>query len=228
MTYVYILLELCIGLIVLFALTKLLGKTQISQITPFEFISALVLGELVGNAIYDREIGLAQIVFAVVVWALLLLGVEWIEMKVLKWRGVLEGNPDIVVRHGIIDREVLKKNKMTINQLQNMLRQKDVFSVREVEYAILEPNGMVTVMKKPDVDTPVRRDLGLTGQRIDLPVTIVIDGEVLEDNLKASGYNKSWLDKQLSEHGIDKPEDVLFAEWDETRGMHVVPMPANT
>ena len=165
MTFVYILVELSIGLIVLFAMTKLLGKTQISQITPFEFISALVLGELVGNAIYDKDVGIGQILFAVTVWGLLLLGIETMEMKFLKMRGLLEGNPSIVVRHGMIDKKELKKNKMSINQLQNMLRQKDVFSLREVEYAILESNGMVTVMKKPDYDVPLRTDLGLGGKK---------------------------------------------------------------
>lgn len=224
MTFVYILVELSIGLIVLFAMTKLLGKTQISQITPFEFISALVLGELVGNAIYDKDVGIGQILFAVTVWGLLLLGIETMEMKFLKMRGLLEGNPSIVVRHGMIDKKELKKNKMSINQLQNMLRQKDVFSLREVEYAILESNGMVTVMKKPDYDVPLRTDLGLGGKKVALPVTFVSDGVVLEDNLKASGYNRRWLEKQLQQHGYDEPEQVFYAEWDEQRGMHIVPI----
>lgn len=226
MTYLYIFVELGIGLIVLFAMTKLNGKTQISQITPFEFISALVLGELVGNAIYDKEVSVLQILFAVIVWAALLVGIEWIEMKFLKLRGFLEGNPSIVVRHGMIDKKELKKNKMTINQLQNMLRQKNVFSFREVEYAILESNGMLTVLKKPEYDVPVRRDLGLTGRKVALPVTLINDGVVLEDNLKKSGYNMTWLEKQLRAQGYDKPEQVFYAEWDEERGMHIVPMPS--
>lgn len=226
MTYLYIFVELGIGLIVLFAMTKLNGKTQISQITPFEFISALVLGELVGNAIYDKEVSVLQILFAVIVWAALLVGIEWIELKFLKLRGFLEGNPSIVVRHGMIDKKELKKNKMTINQLQNMLRQKNVFSFREVEYAILESNGMLTVLKKPEYDVPVRRDLGLTGRKVALPVTLINDGVVLEDNLKKSGYNMTWLEKQLRAQGYDKPEQVFYAEWDEERGMHIVPMPS--
>lgn len=226
MTYLYIFVELGIGLIVLFAMTKLNGKTQISQITPFEFISALVLGELVGNAIYDKEVSVLQILFAVIVWAALLVGIEWIELKFLKLRGFLEGNPSIVVRHGMIDKRELKKNKMTINQLQNMLRQKNVFSFREVEYAILESNGMLTVLKKPEYDVPVRRDLGLTGRKVALPVTLINDGVVLEDNLKKSGYNMTWLEKQLRAQGYDKPEQVFYAEWDEERGMHIVPMPS--
>lgn len=226
MTYLYIFVELGIGLIVLFAMTKLIGKTQISQITPFEFISALVLGELVGNAIYDKEVSVLQILFAVIVWAALLVGIEWIEMKFLKLRGFLEGNPSIVVRHGMIDKKELKKNKMTINQLQNMLRQKNVFSFREVEYAILESNGMLTVLKKPEYDVPVRRDLGLTGRKVALPVTLINDGVVQEDNLKKSGYNMTWLEKQLRAQGYDKPEQVFYAEWDEERGMHIVPMPS--
>lgn len=225
MTYGFIVLELLIGLILLFVMTKMLGKTQISQITPFEFVSALVLGELVGNAIYDREVGIAQILVAVIVWGLLLLGIEKMELKFLKLRGLLEGNPSIVVRQGQIDRKELQKNKMTINQLQNLLRQKGVFSMREVEYALLESNGQVAVMKKSEYETPARQDFNLNAQSRKLPITFVIDGKVLEDNLQSSGFNRGWLDKQLEHQGYRGPEDVFYAEWEENQGLYVVPMP---
>lgn len=226
MTYAYIVLELAVGLLLLFAMTKLLGKTQLSQVTPFEFISALVLGELVGNAIYDRDIGLGQITFAVVVWAILLFTIEKVELKVLSWRGVLEGNPSIVVRHGVADRNELKKNKMTLNQLQNMLREKDVFSIREVEYAILESNGTLSVMKKSDYMNPTRQDFQMPVTAASLPISVIIDGTVQEDNLRQYGYDLNWLNKQLKSFGYAQPKDVFLAEWDEADGMHIVPMPA--
>jgi len=226
MTFLFIFTELAVGLILLFAMTKLLGKTQLSQVTPFDFISALVLGELVGNAIYDREIGLLQICFAVFVWGVLLYIIEKLELKVLGWRGFLEGNPSIIVRNGMADRKELNKNKMTINQLQNMLREKDIFSIREVQFAILEANGSLSVMKKPVYDQPTRQDLQLPISTASLPVTFIIDGTVLEDNLRQYGYDVRWLEKQLDALGYANAKDVFIAEWDETAGMHVVPMPA--
>lgn len=224
MAYVYIFLDLLVGLILLFIMTKLLGKTQISQITPFEFVSALVMGELVGNAIFDREIGVMMIVFAVLVWGALLIGVEKLELKVLKWRGILEGNPSVVIREGIVDREQLRKNNMTLNQLQNLLRQKDVFSIREVHYALLEPNGMVTVMKKPQYETPNRLDFQMEGQLGELPITLIIDGQLIDENLNLSGFSRAWLDNELTKLGFLRIEDVFFAEWLSPDGLFVISM----
>lgn len=225
MTYFHIFIDLLVSLILLFTITKVLGKSQINQITPFEFVSALVLGELAGDAIYDREIGILQIMFAVTVWAILLFILQQIELKFLKLRGLLEGNPSIVIRDGIIFKNELRKNRMTINQLQNLLREKNVFSVREIEYAILEPNGTVTVIKKSEYDTPSRKELGIKSHKATLPVSLIIDGAILEDNLASCGLDKRWLQKQLVKAGLAHAEDVFFAEWDEAEGIHIVPMP---
>ncbi|RKD27337.1 Uncharacterized membrane protein YcaP, DUF421 family [Caminicella sporogenes DSM 14501] len=216
-------IELILGFIALLIVTKLIGNRQISQITPFDFISAIVLGELLGNAIYDREISIFHILYALFLWGMLMLTVEMLTQKYLKVRGFLEGNPSIVIRKGVIDRDELKKNRLDINELQNLLRQKDVFSIREVEYAILESDGKISVLKKSKYMVPTNEDLKLSEKPVYLPVTFIIDGEVLWDNVKACGFEEEWLIKQLKRHGIDKPEDVFYAEWKEDEGMYVLP-----
>ncbi|WP_432407638.1 DUF421 domain-containing protein [Wukongibacter sp. M2B1] len=224
MKFFHIVIELVIGFISLFIITKIIGKRQISQITPFDFISAIVLGELLGNAIYDENIGLIHILSTLLLWGILMITVEVITQKSLKSRGLLEGNPSIVIRKGMIDREELRKNRIDINELQNLLRQKDVFSVREVEYGILEADGKITVLKKPEYNYPTLSDLGLNPKPVYLPVTLVSDGEVLLDNLKDSGFNETWLDKQLHMQGFKDVKQVFYAEWKEDEGMHIVPL----
>ncbi|MFP3339337.1 DUF421 domain-containing protein, partial [Micrococcus sp. SIMBA_131] len=91
-------------------------------------------------------------------WGVLMYVVEWIAPKFRGAREILEGNPSIVINHGKINRQQLKKSKLDINQLKNLLRQKDVFSFREVEFAILETNGSISVLKKPDYQQPVKQD----------------------------------------------------------------------
>lgn len=223
MDYAYLSLELLIGFIGLFIVVKIVGKTQLSQITPFDFISALVLGELLGNAVYDREIGLNFILYALFFWALLHLGVEYLGQKFIWARAHTLGNPSVVVRNGRIDRDQLKKNKININQLQSSLRQAGVFTIREVEFCILEPNGSISILKKSQYKTTEQKDLNIKPQAVYMPYTIISDGKVLWDNVKECGYDKNWLNLQLSGNGYERPEELYYAEWLEGEGMYLVP-----
>lgn len=201
------------GFFALLLATKLLGKTQITQLTPFDFVSALVLGELLGNAIYNKDIGIKYILYAITLWGTFIYLIEWITQKFKKARSILEGNPSIIIRNGQLDREELKKNKLDLNQLQHLLRDKDVFSMREVEYAILEANGTVNVLRKSQFEKPTNKDMNVKPQRVQLPVAFIIDGEVLKDNLVQAGFDEDWLEKQLDYHSIRSAKEVFFAEW---------------
>lgn len=220
----HIAIDLIAGFVLLFIIAKLLGKTQMSQITTFEFITALVLGELVGNAIFNKEVTLVHTMFALTVWGLLMYISSFVALKLLKARGILEGNPSIIIKQGRMDRQELKRNRMTINQLQIMLRQKDVFSIREVYYAVLEPTGIVTVLKKDEYIQPVKSDFSMPQKDVAFPINIIIDGKLLHDNLAKAGFNENWLYKQLRAQGYEKVEDIFYAEWLEGEGMYIEPL----
>ncbi len=213
-------IELIIGFIVLFLVTKVIGKTQINQLTAFDFISALVMGELLGNAIYDREISIFFVIYALVLWGLLMIAVELLSQRVLKTRSFLEGNPAILVRNGLIDYKMLKKSKLNINTLQELLRQKDVFSIQDVEYAILESGGTLSVLKKSGALETSRDDFDLPVKPVNLAVTLISDGQVLWDNLESTGLNIVWLKEQLeTTEGYQDIEDIYYAEWLEGTGL---------
>jgi len=214
-------IELCFGFIALFAITRILGKTQITQITTFDFISALVLGELVGNAVFDDQIGIGEIIYAVVVWGILIFTLEMITQKFSKTRGFLEGSPTIIIRDGQILRENLKKCKLDINQLQHLIRSKGVFSIRELEYAVLETDGTVSVLKKAEYENPTKSDLQVNQEKVYIPITLISDGKVLKENLIEAGFNYTWLNEQLKQQNIFRTEEVLYAEWQKGKGLHV-------
>ncbi|MFL6558122.1 MAG: YetF domain-containing protein [Bacillus sp. (in: firmicutes)] len=216
-----ILVELVSGLIFLFAVTKVLGKTQFSQVTPFDFISALMLGELVGNAVYDDKISIWEIAFATFVWGVLIYILEMLTQKFKGTRKFLEGEPSVVIRKGQISYLSLKKLRLDINQLQSLIRQQGYFSIQEVEYAIMETNGKVSVLPKSDYDTPKKGDLNLPSMSVILPVTIIIDGEVIYDNLKDAGFDETWLKDQLAMQNITNHKDVLYAEWLQNQPLYV-------
>ncbi|MDF1507481.1 DUF421 domain-containing protein [Robertmurraya sp. DFI.2.37] len=213
--YLQILIELIFGYIALFALTKIMGKTQITQITPFDFISALILGELVGNAIYDNDITFQKVIYAVVIWGLLIFITEILTQKKKGLRKLLEGKPSIVIRKGKIDYEMLKKARLDINQLQHLLRSRGIFSIRECEYAILETDGSISVLRKSSYEHVTIRDLNLPRSAVKLPVTLILDGEIEADNLHFIKWNEEMLYNEMKKFGIDSEKDVLYAEWRE-------------
>jgi uncharacterized membrane protein YcaP (DUF421 family) len=212
MDYLQITTETFFGFFALFTMTKVLGKSQITQITAFDFISALVLGELVGNALYDPEVGILDIGYAILLWSILIFVTEIITQKFKGTRKILEGSPSLIIYKGKIDREQMKKNKLDINQLQHLLRAKDVFSIKEVQYAILETDGMISVLKASKYQNVTREDMKLPSENVPLPRTIISDGEVIWDNLKEAGFNEQWLNKQLKAQHYKGPKEIMYAE----------------
>ncbi|WP_100407132.1 DUF421 domain-containing protein [Bacillus solitudinis] len=213
--------ELFMGFLALLALTKLLGKNQITQLTPFDFISALVLGELVGNAIYDKEIGLPYVLYAVFFWGTLIYSVEMLTQKFRGSRAFLEGKPSLVISGGKIQYEQLKKNKLDLNQLQHLLREKEVFSIREVEYGVLETNGSVSVLRKQPYDTPRNLDLHIPDSLVSLPILLILDGEVITESLHQLKKTEEWLNDELIARGIPGTTAVLYAEWRDEDGFEI-------
>ncbi|WP_077324837.1 DUF421 domain-containing protein [Virgibacillus siamensis] len=217
-----VMVKLTVGFIALFTITRLIGKTQINQLTPFDFISSLVLGEFVGAAIYEEKIHVWMVLFTIILWGLLVFGVEKITQKFRSTRGVLEGNPSIVIRNGKIDQKVLRKNHMDINQILSLLRQEGTFSIREVSYAILEPNGTISVLKYPEYDAPTNNDLDLSPAVPGLTFTLISEGKIDKPNVEAAGFDREWLEKELDEYDGWQPEEVFYAEWNKQDGFYAI------
>lgn len=215
--------ETVFGFVALFILTKLLGKTQISQLTAFDFIAALVLGELVGNALFDEKSGIIEIGFAIGLWGGLLYIVEMITQKFKGSRFLLEGKPALIIHKGEFIYEEMRKNKVDIDEIKHLLRLKDVFSIQEVEYAILEANGDLSVLKKSLYQNPTKKDLNIQPSRVQMPVTIISDGEVIKDNLAEVDINLEYLQNELKKQNIASIKDVFYAEWIEGQDIFILP-----
>ncbi|KKK36182.1 membrane protein [Mesobacillus campisalis] len=218
--YWTILFEVIGGFFILYIIVRLLGKTQISQITPFDFVSALVLGELVGNAMYDPDTGFGVIIFTSGIWGVLIYVTEIMTQKSIKMRRFLEGKPSILIQKGNLNWYELKKNHLDIDQLQQLLRAKDVFSMQEVDYAILENNGSVSVLRKAEADQPTCRDLNIQAEERKLPYTIISDGEIMNDSLREAGVNEAWIMEELEKQGVMRPEEICYAEYIPGNGIY--------
>lgn len=214
-------IELVIGFFALMLVTKMLGRASISQATPFDFVASLVLGEFVGGAIYDPKVDLFRIIYVIVLWGALIFLIDFIALKFNKSRGIIESVPAILINNGIINRKELKKHRIDVNRLQSLLRDKDIFSLREVEHAILEPNGKINAIKKPMYDSVKRQDLDLPPQSVSIPITLVSDGVPIKNNLKQIGKESKWLEGELLKRNIHNVRDVMICEWRQEDGLFV-------
>lgn len=207
----------------LWCMTRLLGKREISQLSPFDFISAMVLGDLVGNTIYDEKASVWMLIFALAVWA----GLSYLFEKLLEFgkpfRKYLEGKPELLIVDGEIDMAMLRRNNMSFDELRMMLRQRDVFSVSEVAYAVYETNGALSILKKSDFESVQRSDLELPSSAVSLPHALVEDGELRPDGLAAIGRDETWLVQELNSLGYADFRSVAFAEWTTEGVLKTVP-----
>lgn len=215
--------ETVFGILALFVLTKVLGKTQISQLTPFDFIAAIVLGELVGNALFDKKAGILEIGYVILLWGTLLFIIEMITQKFKGSRFVLEGKPALVIHKGELIYEEMRKNKIDINELQQLLRMKDVFALQEVEYAVLETNGELSVLKKAEYQTPTKKDLNVAPSEPEIAMTVITDGEMIKDNLKEANITEEWLLKELKRQNFHDIKEVFYAEYLKDKKLFVLP-----
>ncbi|OAH58608.1 hypothetical protein AWH48_16520 [Domibacillus aminovorans] len=213
MNIMYLTIELIIGFFLLFIIVKFVGKKIISQITPFTFIASIVLGELLGNALYDHQIGVFYIIYSMTLWGALLFVVEYLGQKYLAFRGIVEGKPSALIKNGLVDREELRKNRMNLNQLQSLLRQSETFSIREVAFCYLEANGSISILKKTKHQKTTQEDFNMPIKPVYVPVTLIRDGKVLWDELKDLGFDESWLKTQLTSQDISNYKDIFIAEW---------------
>ena len=179
--------------LVLILVIRLMGKRQIGQMEPAEFVVTMLVANLAAIPMQDGGIPL----FSGVVPILTVLGVELVlsalSLKSSKIRKLLCGKPVILIENGKILQGNLRKTRITLDELTGHLREKDVLDIQAVQYAILETNGNLSVFPYPKERPASARDAGIKARQQFLPITIISDGELMEENLRKARKDKQWL-----------------------------------
>lgn len=208
-----IILRTTLAFFVLMILTRLLGKKQMSQMTYFNYITGITIGSLTANIICTSSESITDEITGLLWWVFLVLLIAYITLKSSKLRIIIDGQPTILIRKGKLLKNTLKSTRLNLDDLSMMLRTKDIFSIADVDYAILEPNGQITVLKKQAQLNVTRADINIpTVDPVYLPSEIITDGKVVKRNLEEFGLTYDWLKSQLKTMGIDNIEDVFYAE----------------
>lgn len=196
---------------VLFLLARILGKKQIAQLTFFDYVIGISIGSIASQCAVDPSIELLDSLVGALVFAFLALALSWISAKSFAGRKLLDGMPIVVIEKSNIVENGLKSTKLTINDLLEELRQQGVFNLADVELAILETNGGLSILLKSEKSPITPEDMKLAVDAKGLCVNVILDGKVLHHHLNTLKRDEAWLNQELRKQNVSDPSDVLLA-----------------
>jgi len=207
-----ILMRVAMGFVILLVLVRIVGNKQLGQLNVFTYISGIVIGSMVGDIILHKDIKFLRSMLGVALWVMLAICVELIALRSIRARELLDSQPIILIKKGKIMYPALKKERLNIDDLTMMLRTNSVFSVADVDYAIMEPNGDLSVLKKQTI-TPKQQKY--------IPTILISEGRTILKNLKQLNLTENWLDNALKDLNITSKADIMYAEIQEDGQLHV-------
>jgi uncharacterized membrane protein YcaP (DUF421 family) len=209
--YMITFLRALLGFITLLVLVRLIGRKQMSQMTFSDYIVGIVMGSLGANLTVNKSLNLVSGIIAIVAWGGFDILTSFLALKNLRMRKLVYGEPLIVINKGQIHDQNMIKSNYNINELLMQLRVKDIFDPATVDYAILEPNGQLSVLKKAEHTNPTIKDMGLSKAPQGVMTDLIIDGKVLSNHLLEMKKDEAWLREKLQEQGIKELEMVIYA-----------------
>jgi uncharacterized membrane protein YcaP (DUF421 family) len=199
--------------LVVVVVMRMMGKRQVAEMQPFELVIMIMIAELAATPMEDMDIPLINGIIPIIALLSIEILVSYFSLKSKKFSDFICGKPSILIHKGRINQSEMHRLRINMDDLLEALRNKDYFNISDVEYAILETNGQMSVMPKADERPVVISDLDSDNNIEDevLPVTLIIDGKLDYKKLKKAGYNEDWVIDQLKKQNIDNIESVFFA-----------------
>lgn len=214
-------LQTVVSFIILFLLTRLLGKQQVSQLTFYEYLNGITFGSIAANMATDDLANAPDHLVGLITYGILTLGVSWLALKNRKFRKAMAGEPVIVIQDGNILEDNLRKMHMDLDELTMLLRAESIFDYKELELAIIEQSGELSVLKKPAFQEVTRQDLKVRAQSKGLAVEVIVDGQIIYENLRAMDLDGKWLVEALRKRNIANASQVCLATVNKQRKLQV-------
>jgi len=181
--------------VTLLIVMRVMGKREVGQLSPFDLVVAIVIAELAALPMTEKHISLLQGIIPILTLMVAEVILSWICLKSIAARKLISGKPSIIIANGKIDEVQMRRSRYNLHDLLTQLRDKGIANIDDVEFAILETSGRLSVVPK-------------------LAVTLIIDGRVLSENLEKAGLSQAWLENELQKRNIESAHDVLFASLD--------------
>lgn len=198
----------------LLGFTRILGKTQIGQLTFYEYISGITIGSIAGNIVAAEPDKYLRDFYDLILFVVLTYLLSYATIKSRRLRFFVEGQSTLLIENGILLKDNMRKARLDLDELTAQLRQQGILDIDEVQFAILETSGTLSIIKKIKEQPASKADIGLAPNEARYPVELIFDGALLYENLQRHQVSKSWLQGELALQGIEKIEDVLYGVLD--------------
>ncbi len=205
----------------LLIVTIFMGKRAIGELPIFDYLIIITLGAVAGADIGNPDIKQMPTVAAIIALAILQRIVARLKISNRRFEKLLTFEPSVVIQDGKFIKKNLKKNRYSIDNILHMLREKGIFDVNDVETAIIEETGSLSVLKKPHRDQVTLGDIGIRNASSAIAFPVIMDGVIYINVLKKLSLNEKWLQQQLEQHGVRNVNDVFFASLNSSLEMHI-------
>ena len=206
--------------VVLLAL-RIMGKRELAQLSPLDFVVAIIIAELAALPMEEKNIPLWEAFLPIGVVVILEIGLSYLTLKSERTRGWIYGSPTIVIAQGKILDTNMRKLRYNTNDLFSQLRDKGIFDIADVEFAIMEVPGTLSVLPKARKRTVNPADLNLTPAEEQIPIPIILDGTIQEQNLKKLGNPRDWVEQELRQENL-AAHQVFLATYSKSRGFRII------
>lgn len=197
-------------LIILFGLTKIMGKKQISQMNIYDYLIGITIGNLAADVSLNLKRNLITGILSLIIYALSSVLVTYLSLKNLKFRKLFSGTSTILIERGQILIDNLKKEGIDINNLIEEARLNGCFDISKIEYAVLETNGQISFLLKSTNDYVTNKSMKIKTKENELSVNLIQDGEILYNNLDYVNKKEEWLMNKIKEKGYKKPKEIFL------------------
>ncbi|MCR6110265.1 DUF421 domain-containing protein [Bacillus sp. A301a_S52] len=203
MELVTIILRTLVIYVVILIIFRLMGKREIGQLSIVDFVISLMIAELAVMTIENVRVPVVHQLIPMFLLMLIQITLAYVSLKSRKLRKMIDGKPSVIIRQGKIDEREMRRQRYNFDDLMLQLRQKDIQYMSDVEFAILEPSGQLSVIRKDP-------DESVTGRPAFIPLPLVLDGEVQEDHLYEIGKDVHWLRSELRKKGVVEVRSISF------------------
>ena len=202
-----------ISLVTLFIATKILGKKQVSELSLFDYVIGISIGNFTAEMILVLENQLINGVVAILTFGIVGYIISYISLKSISFRRFMIGTPTIIMSNGKILYNALKKLNIDINDFLEHARIAGHFDITQINYAIMEANGDISFLLKEKYQTPTAKDLNIKKESESIPANIIIDSNIMNENINETDKTKDWFIKELKKQGYTSYENILLATY---------------
>ena len=222
MEFIKVILTSTLSVVSLFVIAKIMGHKQMAQLDFFDYITGITIGSIAAELATELEAPWKPLI-AMIIYGLVALGLTILAHKFPKTRKYVNGTPTIVMDNGKLYRENMKMAKLELSEFMVLCRQEGYFNINDIETAVFEYNGRITILPKSEIRPLTPEDMNITPEKAEICTEIIMDGRILHENLKRLGLDLTWLDKQLKKQKYDNAKEIYLGICDKNNNLTLFP-----